>query len=917
MALAPGARLGAYDIVVLLGAGGMGEVYRAHDTTLNRDVALKILPDRVAADPDRLARFTREAQTLAALNHPHVAHIYGLERREGQERQEGQDRAVSFIVMELVDGEDLTQRIARGPIPVDESIAIAAQIAEALEAAHEQGIVHRDLKPANVKVRHDGTVKVLDFGLAKAIEQSGDAASAGNLSFSPTLTSPAMTAAGVILGTAAYMAPEQAKGKPIDKRADIWAFGVVLYEMLTGRALFAAEGVAETIGLVVTREPDWNALPPSTPGRVRSLLRRCLTREPRNRLRDIGEARILLAGPDDPDTALARQRRPLLAATALALAALVLGALGAAMALRRAPAANALPLRRFELPASIAAATVGPVLSRDGSRIAYIAGNHLRVQALDALDSQDLGAMSVTTENIFWSPDSQSIGFTAEATIRTIPAAGGPTFIVTRIPSSGVAQDLLWRGDGTILFAVYRDSIYKVPASGGTPEIFLRLDPEKEVDFHAITEAPGNRFIIATHLRERDGQGSEREHDQCELYDGVHRIVLTSAPNVNRFTYAAPGHLLFVRNDANAGVWAVPFAERPLDLSKAVRIEAGATRFTAAADGTLIAWIRSGAQSRAELVWVDRGGAVTAVPGSPIDSAQGSGPALSLSPDGRRAVFVAGAATDVFVRDLASGLDRRLTFERHYYAMPSWFPTGDRVLYLSDVATTRAPAPSGNGTSVLHKIMAQRADGSDRARELTDASTVPRATSDGKSLAFIVDDGGRGRMRVAAIASDGSVGPAEPVFRQDDEPNVRWFDLSRDGRLLAYVAEDASRRLDVFVTDYPRATGRWQVRVGGNFPQFSPAGGELFYMRGAATSSGERIGQFCVVAIASTPAVTVGEEKALFDLDSGQAPKIDALGYSVAPDGRRILAARPLAPSGQSTRRLVLVQNWTAALRKQ
>jgi eukaryotic-like serine/threonine-protein kinase len=296
VALSPGTRLGVYEVIAQIGEGGMGLVYRAHDTTLNRDVALKILPDAFASDPDRLARFQREAQVLASLNHPNIAHLYGLEQRQagraGLAGLAGTD--APFLVIELVEGEDLAQRIARGSIPIDEVLPIAQQILEALEAAHEQGVIHRDLKPANIKVRPDGVVKVLDFGLAKAIEGAGEAGRAGadNLSQSPTITTPAMTQAGMILGTAAYMSPEQAKGRPADKRSDVWAFGCVLYEMLTGRRSFIGEDVAETLAHILTKEPDWTALPADAPVAMRRLLRRCLERDRKHRLDSAAAARL-------------------------------------------------------------------------------------------------------------------------------------------------------------------------------------------------------------------------------------------------------------------------------------------------------------------------------------------------------------------------------------------------------------------------------------------------------------------------------------------------------------------------------------------------------------------------------------------------------------------------------------------------
>jgi serine/threonine protein kinase len=328
LALPPGTRLGAYEVTASLGAGGMGEVYRARDPKLDRDVAIKILPESFASDADRVMRFEREAKTLASLNHPHIAQIYGFE----------QSGATSALVMELVDGEDLSQRIARGPIPIDEALPIAKQIAEALEAAHEQGIIHRDLKPANVKVRPDGTVKVLDFGLAKAMDQGsgiGDRGS-GGVANSPTITSPAMTMRGVILGTAAYMSPEQAKGKFVDKRADIWAFGVVLYEMLTGRRLFDAEDTSETLAAVLTRDVSMTTMPVAIPPRLRALLRECLIRDPKHRLRDIGDARnviekIIAGAADDPTTATAPITSPSWRALPWAVAAAALAAAAIAL----------------------------------------------------------------------------------------------------------------------------------------------------------------------------------------------------------------------------------------------------------------------------------------------------------------------------------------------------------------------------------------------------------------------------------------------------------------------------------------------------------------------------------------------------------------------------------------------------------
>jgi eukaryotic-like serine/threonine-protein kinase len=374
-------RLGPYEILSALGAGGMGEVYRARDTKLNRDVALKILPAAFASDPDRMARFTREAQTLAALNHPNIAHLYGL---EGQDRRDGQDGVPTFIVMELVEGEDLSQRIARGPIPLDDALPIAKQIADALEAAHEQGIIHRDLKPANIKVRSDGTVKVLDFGLAKAMEPTG--ALSPNVSQSPTITTPAMTQVGMILGTAAYMSPEQAKGRTVDKRSDVWAFGCVFFEMLTSRRAFEGEDVTDTIAAVVRGEPDWSRLPADVPEQIRQLIKRCLEKDRKARISDIGVARFLMTETMPVPAAVAAlvphppSRRRVIAAMSIGLAVgIVLLVLAVWVGTKLIPERVLQPARFTIAPSAPLSILVNSLdrdiaITPDGAQIVYRAG---------------------------------------------------------------------------------------------------------------------------------------------------------------------------------------------------------------------------------------------------------------------------------------------------------------------------------------------------------------------------------------------------------------------------------------------------------------------------------------------------------------------------------------------------------------
>jgi eukaryotic-like serine/threonine-protein kinase len=432
MSLAAGTRLGPYEVLSAIGAGGMGEVYRARDKTLNRDVALKVVPDAFASDPDRLARFTREAQTLASLNHPHIAAIYGLEESNG----------LRALVMELVEGDDLSQRIANGPIPIDEALPIAKQIAEGLEAAHEQGVVHRDLKPANIKVRADGTVKVLDFGLAKAMEPTG--AMLPSVSMSPTITTPAMmTSIGVILGTAAYMSPEQARRKVIDKRADIWAYGCVVFEMLTGTRLFEGATVSDTLAFVLTKEPDWTTLPASTPVPIRTLLRRCLEKERTRRLDSAAAARLEI---DDALAPSAGTTTPTVASTRrlafVAVASLTGGALatslGVWMMMRPSTDRAALEMRFAILPPASQTLTINGAdralaLSPDGSHLAYVSDNaagttQLMVRALNQLDAVALAGVT-GIRSPFVSPDGQWVGFfagTVSGDLKKVSIAGEP-----------------------------------------------------------------------------------------------------------------------------------------------------------------------------------------------------------------------------------------------------------------------------------------------------------------------------------------------------------------------------------------------------------------------------------------------------------------------------------------------------------
>ena len=519
MSLAPGTRLGVYAINAQIGEGGMGQVFRATDTKLKRQVAIKILPPAVAGDHDRLARFRREAEVLASLNHPHIAGIYGFE----------ESADVTALAMEFIDGEDLSQRIARGRLPIDEAIAIAKQIADALDAAHEQGIIHRDLKPANIKVRSDGTVKVLDFGLAKAMDHDG--ASSVRAMSSPTITSPAMTAMGVILGTAAYMAPEQARGKAVDKRADIWAFGVVLFEMLSGKRLFEGDTVTETIAAVINDPIELGHLPAETPPALCALLERCLERDPKLRLRDIGEARIALQSRDvaAPVTTTSRAAGPRMAVVVAITAGFVVlaGAAGWFLASRRATPANAAstftahfiptPVDAFAIRPSVRLLTFAP----DGALI-YATTQPAGRMLYRKDRASNIGVPISGTEGAygpFLSPDGSSIGFFADGKIKHVPVAGGAAQMVHDLKASA-AKDALalgwsnevglggesgygaaWLPDNTIVYGRMLGGLWRVPVSGGSPTQLTKVLGENELAHRLPDVLPGGRSVLMTVIR--------------------------------------------------------------------------------------------------------------------------------------------------------------------------------------------------------------------------------------------------------------------------------------------------------------------------------------------------------------------------------------------------------------------------------
>jgi eukaryotic-like serine/threonine-protein kinase len=632
VALAAGVRLGSYDIVGLIGAGGMGEVYRARDTRLKREVALKILPESFATDPDRLARFQREAEVLASLNHPNIAAIYGLEEADG----------VRALVMELVEGETLADRIARGAIPIDEALSIAKQVAEALEAAHEHGVIHRDLKPANIKLRPDGTVKVLDFGLAKLTEtgfgsrDSGFEGARGALSASPTITSPAMmTGIGVLLGTAAYMSPEQAKGRPADKRSDIWAFGCVIYEMLTGKRAFHADDVAETLAAVLRGEPDWKALPKGTPAELSRLLQECMSRDVRRRFRDIGDVLLRIddihRGPGtDSIDAVRRARRRERFAWAIAGAGAIVGFSAGLLTWRAMTSASqpepiefsitAPPDTTFGgLPGGGTGVAPQIAVSPDGRRVAFVGASKgtfkLWVRSLSSLEARELPGTEQAAFP-FWSPDSRFVGFFAGGKLKKVSLDGGlPLVLCDSVGGRGGT----WNQNDVIVFAPSLSGLFRVSASGGTPAPVTKLDERNRETGHRWPSfLPDGQHFFYTAVAGPLGSVSQASQVRIGSLDSNNIISLFAAESAVSYS---SGHLFFWR-DGN--LMAEPFNVGTLrpegePLPVAQRVIAEGLRYVSASvspTGVLVYGTRR-ADAFTQLTWRDRSGRILGTLGEP------------------------------------------------------------------------------------------------------------------------------------------------------------------------------------------------------------------------------------------------------------------------------------------------------------
>ena len=903
MSLQHGTRIGPYEVTAQIGEGGMGQVYRATDSNLARTVAIKVLPDAVAQDAERVARFEREARTLAALNHPNIAHVYGLERAQNQ----------VALVMELVEGPTLDERITHGVIPLREALPIARQIAEALESAHEHGIVHRDLKPANIKVRADGTVKVLDFGLAKAMESAPSPSSSGTpapgaLSMSPTITTPALlTGAGIILGTAAYMSPEQARGRPVDKRTDIWAFGCVLYEMLTGRRAFAGDDVTEVLARVLEREVDLAAIPASVPPAIRRLLRRCLAKDRRQRLSDIGIARLeideaLSGAPESAPAASTGSRwRFERAAWAAAVVAAALIAAGAMYYSRPVPAA--LSEVRFEIPVTQMRFSTDIAVSPDGRRVAFAAAapngrDAIWVRDLNAPTARLLPATeSASPQSMFpaWSPDGRYIVFAAGGNLKKVDVMGGAAQTLTQL--GGQLGGATWNRDNVIVFASNDHGLRRVSASGGAVTAVSERDASLEETYHdtPVFLPDGRRFLYYA-------WSNAKEENRAIFIGSLDSPSRTRLMTAESNAMYSRGHLLFMRGDT---LVAQPFDPDRLQITgDAVSLDVRVTKFggelgafSVSETGTLIYREPRDESPTRQLVWIDRGGKTVRA----TDDEFSMGPGVKLSPSGKQIAFVEGNPPDVFVYDLERRVKTRLTTSPETDHNPVWSPDGSRVVFDSH---RQGPDPQSASDAGLYERPANGATAEqpmlDRERGVQHS---PRDWSaDGKTLVF-AKQGQNGRWNLWGFPLTGE---RKPFPYRTSEFNENEAALSPNGQFLAFTSNESGRN-EVIVQPFPDASrGRWQISSeGGSAPRWRRDGRELFYvdLKGriiglSVTTTGQTFSIQQTSLMMQTP-LPVPLQTA-----GSSAP------FDVAPDGQRFLLTLPIA--GVSATPISVRVNWSA-----
>jgi Tol biopolymer transport system component/tRNA A-37 threonylcarbamoyl transferase component Bud32 len=912
VALSPGSRVGIYEVIAPIGRGGMGEVYRARDPKLQRDVAIKALPEAFSQDRDRLLRFEREARLLASLNHSNIAAIHGLEEQDGSR----------FLVMELVEGQTLDERIAEGPLPLEETLAVAAQIAAGLEAAHEAGIIHRDLKPSNVKIRPGGSVKVLDLGLARTVDGAG----ALDSSLSPTRTTPA-TLAGAILGTAAYMSPEQARGKPLDKRSDIFSFGCVVYECLTGRQAFSGETVTDILSAILSRDPDWSALPAGTPAKIRDLLRRCLQKDPKRRLHDIADARLEIeeaqsrgaSGEVEPgESPRPAGRGRMTWAIAGALAGAVLAAAATMLLRDKAPAAPAAAPLHAVLPlgAGDALFTMRPslALSPDGRTVVYSA-IHNGVQTLfrrplasdhaEAIQGTELGSRP------FFSPNGQWVGFIAKNELRKVPLLGGAAVTLSNIPP--VTAGGSWGTDGRLVLPLGANSgLYAISEAGGDLTPFVRLD--EALGEHALLHLqilPGGRGILCTQRLGIDFADLDRSNVVViDPATGKRNTVIEGAT----FARYGNGRLAFLRGAtvftapfdlsrlAVTGA-AVPVAEKiAIDPSEGVGLFALAAGTLAFVDGEPVRLPLT------SVVRLDREGKSVRLPLPP-----GAYFNPRLSPDGKRLAMVQffGLRSAIVIYDRERDIVSTLTPERGRFFCPLWSPDGKRVAF----------SRMGGARPTLG---IKNADGSGEIQSFQksseDAEFPGSFSPDGKTIAYTINysaDRGGTRKPISEDIWLQSVDGTKPA------PVGPWFEapareaapaISPDGKWVAYVSDESGAK-EIYVRPYPGPGVATKVSPdSGIEPAWTRGGRELIYR------AGERYERFMVIEVAnalpafSAPRLLFTTEVNIGGQWSGRGSREEAFrDYDVSADGNTFYATQ-FVPTEEPPRQLVVVTDWAATV---
>ena len=872
MSWTSGTRVGSYEISGLLGRGGMGEVYRARDVHLQREVALKVLPVALLQDKERLARFEREARVLASMSHPGIAAIYGIEDMSSP------SGATPVLVLEFVDGQTLADRVAAGPIPIDDAIPIGLQIAEALEAAHERGIIHRDLKPANVQLTRDGNVKVLDFGLAKALDAEASGAHT-DPSQSPTFTS-ASTALGTIMGTAAYMAPEQARGKAVDRRADIWAFGALLFEMLSGKRAFPGETISDTLAAVLTATPDWTSLPSGIPS-IRELIERCLERDPRQRLQSIGEARIILASPRAIKAVAPAVRQgvsPLLA-VGIAMAAIGLTAAGFLWLGRSTGATPPPSLRKLDLAVDYAQTGIDrvPAISPDGSRLVYSAGGKLWLRSLADFASREIAETSGAGYP-FWSPDGRELAFVRDFKLWRVSAEGGKPQLVGSVPNdmSGSGGGA-WTSRGNfLLVGSDADGVTEVSAADGSSREILPLDRKVEADFHDISMLPGDRGALFTpHAVQTD--------TIALLADGKRRDLLKLPGEVLRSpAYHPGGYIVFGRETTRRGIWGIQFSLDTLQTSgSAFLIDGSGTYPSVAADGTIAMVRRSELPS--EFVWIDRSGGLT-----PVAVLSGRVPdigpwrMLSLSPDHQRvAVGIASEGGDeLWIYDVRRATMSPASRGAQMVVWPTWSRDGSRVLF---------GGFAGGRVWNVHSVSATQISSPELFMPTSDEPQWPCGISpDGKWLLYVRSPSRNSDLWIAPLDRPSEGKPLIVTPAREEEGH-----FSPDGKWLAYIS-DESGRFELYVRRFPIDRDRVQVSNGGaSAVSWSLDGRELFY-RGSGGLMAARIVEQGGRVEPATP-------QRLFALSDSALSQT----FVVAPDGQRFLFAR-----ATGTDRISVILNW-------